>query len=350
MRKMKRIGCFILSAAAFLFPLNVYAKIPDTITKEAIFHEFSPDATYPFAEIIQDGNSQYKLENVKYEVLKEDKITVSEDISIDMQSAPILEEEYYELLPTIEQNGITLNLVSSEKKEEVITTDIEIPYSTSVTYDYNVADEEIPDKKEIEIRGQAVELPLKRIVAAESKWIDTTINLIYSNYGADYYMFQGNQIPNTGQPALDGYESVILQSLGLPIDDYRITEIVWSSDPYSSEGTKYRDAVAKAKMLVNGKIAIYESDSVTLSGNKVMTTYTNHYEGTKVIDTGKAEYEIKAVANYKLYSTNVGWKTATFVLGFLFVLSVAISLILFLLSKNKQKAQINTMKRRNENG
>ena len=318
-----------------MFPVN--AKIPDTITKEQEYQSFDSDEIYPFAELIQEGNAQYRLSETTYKIINKKSIEVSTEIKVDIKSDPIPEKKKYEAEKEIEQDGIKLKLVSSTPDKTIIKGKVTVPYSATTTYDYNISDSQIPKEKEVEVGTKKIKLPLKSIMMAESKWVDTTIRIIYTNYNSEFYMLDDIVIPHTvGKPALKGYEDKIIEGTGHSTQNYQISDIVWDGEPYkNAAGVTCRNAVAYAKMLVNGKIALYQDEALTVESSTNVTVYTNHYVGTKSIDTGKTEYRILATATYDLYDMNVGLKTALTIVSLLFVVSLTIAIILVILAKKK---------------
>ena len=103
-------------------------------------------------------------------------------------------------------------------------------------------------------------------------------------------------------PAIDGFESVLLDSLSLSREQYRITGFQWTGEPYEQDGVFHRDATASGQRYAASYRAVY-SGTVSLPdvpGYDAVATYT----GTIQKPTGKTEYTVKAVATYEKEPTS----------------------------------------------
>ena len=127
---------------------------------------------------------------------------------------------------------------------------------------------------------------------------DVTIPLTFSYYDSFGYVLGDAFIPyNEEIPAMDGFESVLLDSLGLNPEQYRITGFQWTGEPYEENGVMYRNAEASGQRYAASYRAVY-SGTVSLPdvpGYDAVATYT----GTVQQPTGETEYTVKAVASYE---------------------------------------------------
>lgn len=313
-------------------------------TIEKVFQEYDKNAIYPFPELIEEEKKTYKLEDAKFEVTSQHPVKTSTDLTMEIKSDPMEKGREYQAEKEIAYDGMKMELVSSTPTDISVKSEFEYPYTKTVTYEYaNIADKKIPDTLEETVKGddgqeQKVKLTKKSVMDGKSEWVDNPIYITYSNYNSEYYMLGSVIIPNQQQadrPALEGYETLIINTMGLDPKSYRISSISWSGGPYENDGVVYRNAVANAQVLVNGKIAFYEG-TLKKEKDQKMIVYRNKYRGTKEIDTGKVIYTIKATGIYQPYDMKAGWKTAVSVLSVLLGISVFITLALLILSRKKR--------------
>lgn len=347
---MKKIVCVVmvclLSVSTGFFAQAAEDENPVKIVE---FKTLDKKEKYDFPESFADEIGKYKLVDVTYSVVDAEDIKASDVVSYETQSDVMDSEAVYTPPQSIQQDGTILNLQRSEERLVIKENDFDQEVMSVTEYDYGILESQIPMTKEVTIQdrnGEDMEvvLPLESIQNTESKWMDTSIDIIYSNYGADYYIFGNVNIPhNDMKPALQGYEGALLDSCGLSSAEYRIVDINWAGEPYNSNGIVCRNAIASAQQLVSGKRATYR-DIVKQTGiQKKM--YINHYIGTKEIDTGKTMYTIKATAQYSIYSRFddsskviqivISTASATMII----VLVVVITL--YLITRNRRKKKEN---------
>lgn len=332
------VMCLFFSHAAFAKGEEVITQEEEYMTINELDHRKFND------EIVIDGQ-KYVLEKTDYQIQNSNSISTSQKVTAEIKSDLLPSEQTYEPSQAITKDDAELKLIRTDEKEVVTQKSFEQKVSSTTTYEYNVSTTEIPNKKKVTVTnaktGEAmkVSIPLTEIKESGEKWIDTVIDIVYSNYDADYYWLNNIQVPrNDSKPALQGYEYAILQSMGLSSADYRILDINWNGGTYESNGVLCRNAVAAAQVRTNGKIAFYEDTIV--QPEVIQKMYTSYYEGTKDVDSGKKEYKIKAVATYRMDNSKdeltTILKTALVATSGLLILAVLIIAILFVVSKKKQ--------------
>lgn len=301
---MRKIILLLCAAMTLTSAITVDAKEPDSLTLKETYQSFTVDEKYPFASDLVKNNTSYELIEATYEVISEKKLTVSTNMAIDIKSDPYEKDAAYTADQTINQDDTILHLQSTDKEDITISTTYKYPYTEMVSYDYNIEDADIPTSIKEKDSGQPIKL--KEITPGNSEWIDNPINITYTNYNAEFFMLGDTLIErsDTDEPPLLGYEELILNYLGLDKKLYDISSISWVSDPYLSSGTICRDAVAAAQMLVTKKTAVYEG-TIKKQRDKVMSVYTNHYTGTKELDTGSIQYTITGTATYHKKETGL---------------------------------------------
>lgn len=129
----------------------------------------------------------------------------------------------------------------------------------AVRYDQVEGTQQIPETMEIEAQeeqyGRAVtahcELESRELLREEwQEGFEFTVT--FHTYEAGYYWLGDRLIPyNQERPELEGCEELLLELAEVPADQYRITDIQWSGDPYEdAEGELCRDAAASGQKLV----------------------------------------------------------------------------------------------------
>ena len=156
--------------------------------------------------------------------------------------------------------------------------------------------------KSVSYRDEATEktvtadLPLERM-DTQTDWHwrdDVEIPITFTTYDANTYLLNGKEIPKQEEsPALEGYESDLLEALGLSPDSYRITGYAWDGEPYTNEdGELCRNAVAYGQRYVIQCQAVF-SGSVPLPPiEKETYRGTAVYTATAQQETGEIEYQV----------------------------------------------------------
>ena len=168
-------------------------------------------------------------------------------------------------------------LASWELSEEELPGRMQYGES-SVVYEKVGMNAEIPETAEISMEGENgfFTVPLVRSEYGNQRWEDDfSFTLTFHSCQADTYELGGIEIssdPDSDRPELQGYESELLEMLGLPEAHYRITDYAWAGEAYQDEGGALcRDACARGERLVRDCQAVYGGE-VVLSPKKVWRT------------------------------------------------------------------------------
>ncbi len=333
----KRFFSFLL-AGILTVPLQAYAA--ETITKEQEFTA-SADSEKEFArhtdfeeEIKEDGKT-YILKDVSYEVLSKKYLDKKEKT---IESGVVRDGETYEPAKTLTEDGITYTLVSTEPVEAETGEAYEQTVTAYEDYYYPVTAADVPGQKIVpavnEKTGETQEVTciFSGISGAGTVEIQNQMAITVEDYDAAYYEWNGNLIPrNDASPALDGYEAQLLADAGAQ-EGSRITGIAWSGEPYTVNGTVYRNATATVQQTVPVYRANYIGE-IREEAEKG-AVYRNTYEADD--PEGEVELNVKAVALYERQMSNVPYILAGAAIA---ACAVLLAAVLLVLSKKRKKEQ-----------
>lgn len=300
--RYKRIAA-LMGAVLLTFPAA--AEGTDTLRKTAVFTADSQDAVYTFEQTITEGGQEYQLSgDIAYTVQGSKPVMEPETLTHTVQSAPMYGQSMT-AERTVTVDGLTYTLQRIDyAPAKVPGRSMEV--SAYTEWPEVTAKPEPPQTKEAayhdDITGKdsTAVLPLVQLrQTTDLAWRpNEDIPVAFEVYDAEYYKIGEKYAPyNADKPALKGYEAEILGSLGLDTSLYAIDDIAWTGEPYTKDGTQYRDAIATGRKYCATYRAEY-ADTVPLEdadgyvGTAVYTT-------ERMADSGKMEYQIEAAAVYK---------------------------------------------------
>ncbi len=110
--------------------------------------------------------------------------------------------------------------------------------------------------------GGAGQLELAQILEVHQHWEDGfAVPVIFYDYGADYYDFQGVRIPKGLELAyLQEQPQLLLEEIGCSSEQYRIEGIAWDGESYVEQEISCRKALAFGKKLLSDYVAAYEGE------------------------------------------------------------------------------------------
>lgn len=243
-----------------LFIYSVYAD-NELYTETVIYESEDSNEEYNFEESIKKEGASYQLSDVKYELLsKENK----------PGEGRIQEIEY-----------------DSYVQEVTAYSD----------YEHVVSDETVPQIKSVSVTNEktgmeeSVECSLSGIDQIGKKWVDSYIHIQFQDYNSTSFEWQGIQIANhfSAEP-LEGYETELLESVGLTNQTGIVLRTYWTSDAYLESGVVYREAKADIKK----EVPVYR---VSYTGE--INTPMEIREETYMSDEATVVYHIKATAVYE---------------------------------------------------
>ena len=278
------------------------------ITLEQEFTTTSKPFHANFEEVTEQDEITYHLKSIDYTVLSEKKLE---------QPATVTQQvEYSELLSQNAEAPQTITIEADGKRIEGTLTGIEYTpititgreteASAFTDYGLDVNLPTPPNTKEIQYTDSQTGKTVSAVLSFDHLEVlddfswrsDVTIPLTFSYYDSFGYVLGDVFIPYQEEtPALEGAESVLLDSLDLNPEQYRLTKFQWTGEPYEENGVMYRNAEASGQRYAASYRAVY-SGTVSLPdvpGYDAVATYT----GTVQHPTGETEYTVKAVASYE---------------------------------------------------
>lgn len=284
---------------------------------------------------------KYTLADIEYELASEEPmmedVEVVRERTIEGLKEKTLNEEGRTWI--IQEQGEevllladTVNYENDYKKQKVTVTetkdlgfhDLEDVFNVEDYYKTTYTD---PDTKE-EI---PVELELKKMTWGEPVWKPGyTYPMKVKGYGALEYDFDGQTIK---EDDITNSGKLVLNSLGLSSKTNRIDSITWQGQPYTKNGIRYRNAIAKGSRMGRNYTAVYEKEIEVKKADGYKAKVI--YKGTIKKNTGIVLYTVKAKATYinKIleYAMIFGCGLA--------ILCGTVILILFILSKKRKKEE-----------
>lgn len=352
-KKLKKIlaALMTLCVCGSIFSLTAYAATEtpkgekDLIKTEQFTTTNTSDFNYDFAETVEENGAKYNLKSVDYKVInsvplqREETVVHTVDYtnrySKDVKPAETVEIEKDGKPLTVELTGVEYSPTTITNRSEIV--------SAYTDYSYKTVKPEPAATKTItyhdEASGQDVvaTLPFKELKEVDG-WAwrsDVTIPIEFSLYDAAYYALGDKLVPyNDEKPALAGYETDLLNELGLNPELYRITDVRWDGEPYYVGEVRYRKAIATGERYTANYIAVYENrvDLPDVSGYNAVATYQSVVD----VNSGDREYTVEATAVYERDYT-VAYAIAGVVLG-LFFIALLVVLVLYIISKKKNSA------------
>ncbi len=293
-----------------------------------------------FPEHITEGGKTWKLVNVTYEVEDTQPVTKEETVEQTVTSDPVPVSEDLRPPGHLNKDGILWELSDVSYTDTILQAAHTQAVEAQEAYGPGIDPETIPPAKEVtvtdEVTGEDVTVSCRLERVEEFSWqtVYETVPLMFYEYDAGGYLFAGQIIPpNEQEPALAGYEDVLLEDAGYDPAVWTVTGYAWSGEPYDLEGQLVREGSA----LIQSRQPVYTayySGSIQTEEEKGVY-YTAVYTGIKKQEiSGQMEYTVLATAHYVRVAENV-WKPFVIGLGIV-VLAV---LILYVLAKKRKEEE-----------
>lgn len=323
----------------------------ESIVREIEFQttDKDEDASKYFSTSITEDDKIFHITDISTEIVNTE--TTEADYAI--YDSPAFTDETMVEKPsdTIERDGITYKISSTEKKSKRIEERIQ---HVEAEIEVNGLEwlDEIPKTREIEVTdkstGQIItaEMPLIKVKTDTEKWVDTfTFPITITDYDADYFMLGNSKVSKTD--SLLDYKDEFLDYLGLPSDKYKISSIEWKGEPYTKNGTEYRNATAYGQKLIHDIVAVYGGEA-TLPATDGMYYHCIYVNPDK---PGNTLYTVKVTATYTFSVINekgnnfienlMEWLRANPIAAFGIgtVIIIGFILIILLILSNKKKKE-----------
>lgn len=346
MRKRSRL-ISILSLSVFVLVMLpgvcVRAAAPELIQKEKQYVTLNEEEKQTFDKnIVMDGKT-YQLQNVSYETVSKNPVKVKEKVTLIKKTKPMKKSESFEAEKKITKDGVTYKLTGVSKKEKKSKKKWKQTVSAYSEFDSLSDANKASSQKTVTVTdkktGKMVAVPCVKTSMRKTAetWDYSHIDILFSGYDAETFIWQDLKVKKNTQEPLKGYEKALIESVGGNSDKYKVQKIAWNGKSYKKNGTIYR----KARATVRKKIPHYR---VNYSGSITHTeepdyVYSCTYAGVKETDSKDISYVVAAKANYQLEQTKETKKVPVFVitLAVVLVLAAVVGILFILVKKRKTK-------------
>lgn len=346
MRKRSRL-ISILSLSVFVLVMLpgvcVRAAAPELIQKEKQYVTLNEEEKQTFDKnIVMDGKT-YQLQNVSYETVSKNPVKVKEKVTLIKKTKPMKKSESFEAEKKITKDGVTYKLIGVSKKEKKSKKKWKQTVSAYSEFDSLSDANKASSQKTVTVTdkktGKMVAVPCVKTSMRKTAetWDYSHIDILFSGYDAETFIWQDLKVKKNTQEPLKGYETALIESVGGNPDKYKVQKIAWNGKSYKKNGTIYR----KARATVRKKIPHYR---VNYSGSITHTeepdyVYSCTYAGVKETDSKDISYVVAAKANYKLEQTKETKKAPVLfiTLSVVMVLAAVVGIFFILLKRKNTK-------------
>lgn len=330
---MKKINTrtFILFLLIFALLGNSVQAASQSIVKEVTYDTMNSNEKRTFDEKIKENGKTYKLKEVTYEVVNSEAETENKKVFLKKKVSS-------KKLPAneITKGAISYLLVDTKKEKKTTQKAWNQTVEAFTEFESEQDAQSASNTKSVRVKnavtGKMEEVICKkRNVSKSSKgWVKTHINILFTRYDADTYMWNGIAVKKREDNPLQGYDEELIKSVGGKPKQYKVESISWNGKSYEKNGVTYR----KAKANVLKRVRYYRANYTGSIHHKAKkkTVYVCKYEGNQEIKTDKVKYTILAKAVYEKESKT----TVVFVTVFLLLLLIVVVGILFLVARKKK--------------
>lgn len=344
MRKTSRfisILSLLVLVLVMLPGVGVRAAAPGLIQKEKQYVTLNEKEKQPFDKSIVIDGKTYQLQNVSYETVSKNPVKVKEKVTLIKKTKPMTKSESFEADKKITKDGVTYKLTGVGKKEKKSKKKWKQTVAAYSEFDSLSDANKASSQKTVTVTdkktGKMVAVPCMKTSTRKTAetWDYSHIDILFSGYDAETFIWQDLKVKKNTQEPLKGYETALIESVGGNPDKYKVQKIAWNGKSYKKNGTIYR----KARAIVRKKIPHYRVD---YSGSITHTeepdyVYSCTYAGVKETDSKDISYVVAAKANYQLEQTKETKKAPVLFITLAVVLVVAAVVgILFILVKKRK--------------
>ena len=346
MRKTSRfisILSLLVLVLVMLPGVGVRAAAPELIQKEKQYVTLNEKEKQPFDKSIVIDGKTYQLQNVSYETVSKNPVKVKEKVTLIKKTKPMKKSESFEAEKKITKDGVTYKLTGVSKKEKKSKKKWKQTVSAYSEFDSLAAANKAPSQKTVTVTdkktGKMVAVPCVKTSTRKTAetWECSHIDILFSGYDAETFIWQDLKVKKNTQEPLKGYETALIESVGGNPDKYKVQKIAWNGKSYKKNGTIYR----KARATVRKKIPHYR---VNYSGSITHTeepdyVYSCTYAGVKETDSKDISYVVAAKANYQLEQKPETKKIPVLfiTLAVVLVLAAVVGILFILVKKRKLK-------------
>jgi len=349
--RKKGLRSKILLFGVLVFALQMTAKADEVADyiEEVTFEATDKNATREFQEKILIDDKNYKLSDVEYELVKETPVINQNEVIKVITTDVIADGDDYvpeeSMIDT--DSGITYTLSDIVEVPTVISGAYEQIVTGFNDYSYAVTQGSVPGTKEITATNSAtgeqvtVNCNLINIETISGDWKQNNIYITFLSYDADIFVWNGVTVSKDTNAPLQGYESLLLSSVGENSSTSKVTSTYWVGEPYTnSEGILCRDARADVEQYVNYYRANYSGKISTQEKAGVIFTLT--YKGIETIESNTDFiYTLKATAKYEEIVTKEPSNLVYLIGGSIAIIMIVafIVIAIYMISKKKRKTE-----------
>ena len=346
MRKTSRfisILSLLVLVLVMLPGVGVRAAAPGLIQKEKQYVTLNEKEKQPFDKSIVIDGKTYQLQNVSYETVSKNPVKVKEKVTLIKKTKPMKKSESFEADKKITKDGVTYKLTGVGKKEKKSKKKWKQTVAAYSEFDSLSDANKASSQKTVTVTdkktGKMVAVPCMKTSTRKTAetWDYSHIDILFSGYDAETFIWQDLKVKKNTQEPLKGYETALIESVGGNPDKYKVQKIAWNGKSYKKNGTIYR----KARAIVRKKIPHYRVD---YSGSITHTeepdyVYSCTYAGVKETDSKDIYYFVAAKANYQLEQTKETKKAPVLfiTLAVVLVLAAVVGILFILVKKRKIK-------------
>lgn len=346
MRKTSRfisILSLLVLVLVMLPGVGVRAAAPGVIQKEKQYVTLNEKEKQPFDKSIVIDGKTYQLQNVSYETVSKNPVKVKEKVTLIKKTKPMTKSESFEADKKITKDGVTYKLTGVGKKEKKSKKKWKQTVAAYSEFDSLSDANKASSQKTVTVTdkktGKMVAVPCMKTSTRKTAetWDYSHIDILFSGYDAETFIWQDLKVKKNTQEPLKGYETALIESVGGNPDKYKVQKIAWNGKSYKKNGTIYR----KARAIVRKKIPHYRVD---YSGSITHTeepdyVYSCTYAGVKETDSKDISYVVAAKANYQLEQTKETKKAPVLfiTLAVVLVLAAVVGILFILVKKRKIK-------------
>ena len=346
MRKTSRfisILSLLVLVLVMLPGVGVRAAAPGLIQKEKQYVTLNEKEKQPFDKSIVIDGKTYQLQNVSYETVSKNPVKVKEKVTLIKKTKPMKKSESFEADKKITKDGVTYKLTGVGKKEKKSKKKWKQTVAAYSEFDSLSDANKASSQKTVTVTdkktGKMVAVPCVKTSMRKTAetWDYSHIDILFSGYDAETFIWQDLKVKKNTQEPLKGYETALIESVGGNPDKYKVQKIAWNGKSYKKNGTIYR----KARATVRKKIPHYRVD---YSGSITHTeepdyVYSCTYAGVKETDSKDISYVVAAKANYQLEQTKGTKKVPVLfiTLAVVLVLAAVVGILFILVKKRKIK-------------
>lgn len=323
--------------------VGVRAAAPGLIQKEKQYVTLNEKEKQPFDKSIVIDGKTYQLQNVSYETVSKNPVKVKEKVTLIKKTKPMTKSESFEADKKITKDGVTYKLTGVGKKEKKSKKKWKQTVAAYSEFDSLSDANKASSQKTVTVTdkktGKMVAVPCMKTSTRKTAetWDYSHIDILFSGYDAETFIWQDLKVKKNTQEPLKGYETALIESVGGNPDKYKVQKIAWNGKSYKKNGTIYR----KARAIVRKKIPHYRVD---YSGSITHTeepdyVYSCTYAGVKETDSKDISYVVAAKANYQLEQTKETKKAPVLfiTLAVVLVLAAVVGILFILVKKRKIK-------------